>query len=75
MNLIRLTYSHYRNLFQRKEGNVVYKNYIKNNFTDIKFEGFEYGYYYPSILVKLDEYNKCNFKKYQQPFKTEQIFL
>jgi hypothetical protein len=46
-NRLYLTYVHSRNVFLRGE----YKSFVRKFFKDVEFEGFEVGYYYPTISI------------------------
>ncbi len=50
--MIYLTFYHGRNIFKGHE----FSSWIKNNFKTVKFEGFEYGHYMPTISVSLQEF-------------------
>ena len=50
--MIYLTFYHGRNIFKGHE----FASWIKDNFKSVKFEGFEYGHYLPTISVNLQEF-------------------
>lgn len=50
--MIYLTFCHGRNIFQGSE----FKPWVKQLFESVKFEGFEYGHYFPMISVPLQEF-------------------
>lgn len=50
--MIYLTFYHGRNIFRGHE----FSGWIKKHFQTAKFEGFEYGCYFPKISVSLKEF-------------------
>ena len=65
----RLTYTHGRNLFTDSQ----FKPFVQKWFKDVEFEGFEFGNWYPSIIITNWDEVKNQLPKSYQPKKTESI--
>jgi len=62
-----LTYSRHRNIFLHDQ----YKSWIHKWFKDVRFEGFEYGYYHPTISISNWEEVKAILPKSYTPLKVK----
>lgn len=65
-----LTYTHSRNLFTKNE----FKPFVKKYFKDVRFEGFETGYWYPTISISNWNEVKDILPKSYIPIKIETVF-
>ena len=65
----RLNYCHSRNLFLH--GN--FKNFVHKYFKDVEFEGFEFGYYRPSIIISNWDEVKDKLPRSYMPMSVENI--
>lgn len=60
LNVVSITFLHSRNIFKTAVQGGGYKPFIAKYFdSEIHFEGFECGYYYPSITVNRDVWEKA----------------
>jgi hypothetical protein len=64
-----LTYDHSRNIFNKGE----FRPFVREYFKDVKFEGFECGYWYPTISISgtIGNIKIKNLPKSYQPYKIE----
>jgi len=67
--ITELTYNHSRNLFYKGD----YKSFVKKYFKDVKFEGFECGYWLPSITISNWDEIKAILPKSYHPIKIEYL--
>lgn len=65
MNKIKLTYIHSRNIFIKNE----FKAFIYKYFKDVRFEGFDFGYWLPTISISNWDEVKDILPKSYQPYK------
>ncbi|KKN13195.1 hypothetical protein LCGC14_1008930 [marine sediment metagenome] len=63
-----LTYIHGRNLFKGSE----FKSFVHKYFKDVRFEGFESGYWYPQISISNWDEVKDILPKSYTPYKINQ---
>jgi len=60
LNVVSITFLRSRNVFQTLAQGGNYKPFIAKYFdSNVRFEGFEYGYYYPSITFSRDVWQKA----------------
>lgn len=60
LNVVSITFLRSRNIFKTAVQGGGYKPFIANYFdSEIHFEGFECGYYYPSITVDREVWEKA----------------